>query len=263
MAATNGQNTKGQKEIKEGVDQVKGGADQTEAGAKDIAAGVYDETRRGLSRVMALPGQAVSAGRDVWLAGLGALSAAEEQGADFYEDLVERGKQLEEQGRDQINETARELEEQQKHVVKTAGDTAANTASAIEQAVNGAFRSVFGRLDVPTRGEVQSLAAKVERLAKKLDGVAATLEKQQSSGAMAAAGGQATDLAAYHVSPHDDGWAVTKEGAERATSVYETKKEAVEGGRELARRHVPSELVVHKQDRSVQETFAYEGEDEA
>jgi poly(hydroxyalkanoate) granule-associated protein len=262
MATTNGPNTQGQQEIKEGADQVKGGTGQAEAGAESIAAGVYDETRRGLSRVLALPGEAAQTGRDVWLAGLGALAAAEEQGAEFYEDLVDRGKDFEQRGREQIDETARELGEQQRHAVKAAGDTAAGTISTIEQTVNGAFRSVFGRLDVPTRGEVQSLAEKVERLAEKLDGVAATLEKQQS-GLAARSGAPATERAAYHVSPHEEGWAVTKEGAERATSVYGTKKEAVEGGRELARRHLPSELVVHKQDRSVQETFAYEDEEEA
>ena len=50
MAKTDGQNTKGQQEIKEGADQVKGGAGQAEAGAESIAAGVYNETRRNLSR---------------------------------------------------------------------------------------------------------------------------------------------------------------------------------------------------------------------
>lgn len=253
--------TKGQKEIEQGRDQLKGGARQAEAGAQSIAGGVYDETRRGLSRVAALPGDAVAAGRDVWLAGLGALAAVEEQGTSFYNDLVNRGEKLEERGREQISETTRELSERQKKAVKTASDTAANTASAVEQLVNGAFRSVFGRLDVPTRGEVQSLADKVERLAQKLDGVAVTLEKQNKA-ARVNAEVKTTDLTAYHVTPHDDGWAVMKEGAERATSVYGTKKEAVEGGRELARTHAPSELVVHKQDRSVQETFSYE-EDEA
>jgi poly(hydroxyalkanoate) granule-associated protein len=252
--------TNGRKNIEKGTNQVKGGTRQAEAGAQSVATGVYDETRRSLSRIMALPGEAVSTGRDVWLAGLGALSAAEEEGAKFYNDLVDRGEKYEKRGRDQINDTARDLNERQKSAVKTAGDTATGTASAIENAVNGAFRGVFGRLDVPTRSEVQSLASKVERLAKKLDGVAVTLEKQNSA-VKAQADAETTDLTAYHVSSHDEGWAVTREGAERATSVYGTKKEAVEGGRELARTHVPSELIVHKQDRSVQETFSYEDDD--
>ena len=251
--------TKGQKEIKKGADQVKGGTRQAEAGAQSVAAGALDETRRGLSRVAALPGEATTAARDVWLAGLGALAAVEEEGAKFYSDLVNRGEKLEKRGRDQINQTTSELNERQRSAVKTASDTAVGTVSALEKAVNGTFRSVFGRLDVPTRSEVQSLAAKVERLAQKLDGLAVTLEKQNGK---AGAGIAATDLTAYHVSPHNDGWAVMKEGAERATSVYGTKKEAVEGGRELARTHTPSELVVHKQDRSVQETFSYEDEED-
>lgn len=252
--------TKSQDKIEGGTDQVKDGARQTEAGAENVASGVYDETWRGLQRISELPGEAAARGREVWLAGLGALSAIEEEGTEFFDDLVDRGEALEKRGRDQISEATREVSERQQHVVKTASDTAAGTVSAVEQAVNGAFRSVFGRLDVPTRSEVQSLADKVERLAQKLDGLAVTLEKQNDA---ASAGVQASALTAYHVTPHDEGWAVVKEGAERATSVYGTKKEAVEGGREMARTHVPSELVVHKQDRSVQETFAYEDDDEA
>ena len=41
---------------------------------------------------------------------------------------------------------------------------------------------------------------------------------------------------------------------------YDTKKEAVSAGRKTAKKHVPSELIVHKQDRSVQETFSYDEE---
>ena len=65
----------------------------------------------------------------------------------------------------------------------------------------------------------------------------------------------------YHVAPHEKGWAVQREGAQRATSVHETKKEAVSAAREEAKSHMPSRLIVHKQDRSVQETFTYDEEE--
>lgn len=61
---------------------------------------------------------------------------------------------------------------------------------------------------------------------------------------------------AQHVMPRDDGWAVVKEGADRATRVLETKAEAVEVGREIASNQ-GSKLVIHRQDGSVQETRDY------
>jgi len=36
----------------------------------------------------------------------------------------------------------------------------------------------------------------------------------------------------------------------------------VSAGRDIAKKHIPSQLVVHKQDRSVQESFTYEEEEE-
>jgi uncharacterized protein YjbJ (UPF0337 family) len=53
----------------------------------------------------------------------------------------------------------------------------------------------------------------------------------------------------YVVSPHaDGGWKVQAEGARRASSVHRTKAEAQAAGKELARNHVPSQLLVYKKD---------------
>jgi len=62
----------------------------------------------------------------------------------------------------------------------------------------------------------------------------------------------------YHVKPNGEGWAVEGDGAERAASTHETKKEALSAARELAHKKVPSQLVVHKADGSVQEKFSYD-----
>jgi hypothetical protein len=47
-----------------------------------------------------------------------------------------------------------------------------------------------------------------------------------------------------HVVPHGDKWAVKSEGSRRVTSVFETKREAIDAGRELAERY-GQELLVH------------------
>jgi hypothetical protein len=59
--------------------------------------------------------------------------------------------------------------------------------------------------------------------------------------------------------PHaDGGWKVQAEGARRASSVHRTKAEAQAVGRELARSHAPSQLLVYKKDGlEVQEEQTY------
>lgn len=47
-----------------------------------------------------------------------------------------------------------------------------------------------------------------------------------------------------HVVPHGDKWAVRSEGSERFTSVFDTKQEAIDNAREIARR-AGTELLVH------------------
>ncbi|HEX6199470.1 MAG TPA: DUF2188 domain-containing protein [Thermoanaerobaculia bacterium] len=70
--------------------------------------------------------------------------------------------------------------------------------------------------------------------------------------------GGSESRAVFHVKPQDDGWVVKGDGAERASSTHGTKKEALAAGRELAHQRVPSQLVVHKSDGKVQETWSYD-----
>ena len=66
------------------------------------------------------------------------------------------------------------------------------------------------------------------------------------------------DQTVYHVVPRDDQWAVEKEGASRASSVAETKAEAVAQAKEFAENQRPSKVVVHKADGTVQQHFTYD-----
>jgi uncharacterized protein (TIGR02271 family) len=62
-----------------------------------------------------------------------------------------------------------------------------------------------------------------------------------------------------HVEPRENGWAVVREGSERATSVHPTQSEAAKEGRELARRN-ETEFFLHAQDGRVREHRSYEEE---
>ena len=59
-----------------------------------------------------------------------------------------------------------------------------------------------------------------------------------------------------HVVPHEDGWAVTREGGERASSVHPRKEDAMREARDMGRRdHV--EVVEHGKDGKIQGSNSY------
>ena len=60
----------------------------------------------------------------------------------------------------------------------------------------------------------------------------------------------------YHVVPQGDDWAVQRERAERATSIHSTQGEAIDAGRDLARKH-ETELVIHRPDGRIRDSDSY------
>lgn len=67
---------------------------------------------------------------------------------------------------------------------------------------------------------------------------------------------------AYHVTYNRDSaqWRVLEQGKSKPLSVHDTKKEAVEWGREIAKSSQPSQIKIHKRDGKIQEERTY-GED--
>ena len=59
-----------------------------------------------------------------------------------------------------------------------------------------------------------------------------------------------------HVVKHDNGWAVKKEGSERASSVHQTQRQAIDAGREAAKTE-RSELVIHGRDGRIRDKDSF------
>ena len=59
-----------------------------------------------------------------------------------------------------------------------------------------------------------------------------------------------------HVVPHPGGWAVKKEGSQRASSVHDTKADALVQGRGQAKRD-QVELIPHTKDGKIQNPNSY------
>ncbi len=100
-------------------------------------------------------GEAVSAGRQVWLAGLGVVAALEEGVTGTFDTLVAKGRKS----------SFAPVEEAEK-VLATARRKASRLESKVEKTVVSQVGTVLGRLGVPTRREVQELSRRVETLAQ-------------------------------------------------------------------------------------------------
>lgn len=126
-------------------------------------------------RVVKLPkelaGEVGARGREAWLAGLGALAAAGEQGAALYqqvvkqgETLVERGERVEERGKARLGE-----------LKDNARARRAAAAEKVESAVVDPVADALARLGVPTREEIRTVSARVESLTERVNLLIATL----------------------------------------------------------------------------------------
>lgn len=61
-----------------------------------------------------------------------------------------------------------------------------------------------------------------------------------------------------HVVPHPSGWAIKAEKAEKASNVFDTKREALKKGQQIASNQ-KTQLVIHRQDGTIEkeQDFAF------
>jgi poly(hydroxyalkanoate) granule-associated protein len=101
----------------------------------------------------------------IWLAGLGALAAAEEEGSKMFNRLVDRGRDVEGRGRDQAKEQFGRAKEQFDRAKAKAESTWDDVSAKIDEKLTATLH----RLGVPTREEIQNLTHKVEELHSKVE----------------------------------------------------------------------------------------------
>ena len=96
----------------------------------------------------------------IWLAGLGAMQAAEEEGSKLFKNLVERGESFQSRGRERYDDVKDKVED----AADKAKDRAETTWEKVEQRLDEAVTSALGRLGVPSRDEIATLTQRVEEL---------------------------------------------------------------------------------------------------
>ncbi len=111
----------------------------------------------GEKRVKEFSQELVDSAHRVWLAGLGALSVAEEEGGRLFRDLVERGRELEGRGRAAGGAARR------------AGERMRSRGREVGDALDARIGEVLARVGMPSRDEIQDLTRRVEELNAKID----------------------------------------------------------------------------------------------
>jgi poly(hydroxyalkanoate) granule-associated protein len=101
----------------------------------------------------------------IWLAGLGALAAAGEEGTKAFNRLVDRGRDFETKGKDEVKAQADKAREQ---FDKTKGK-AEGQWEEWSGKLDEALTSSLHRLGVPTRDEIRTLTQRVEELTAKIE----------------------------------------------------------------------------------------------
>ncbi len=94
----------------------------------------------------------------IWLAGLGALAAAGEEGTKVFDRLVDRGREYETRGRD-------EARKQYDGARSTADELWGTWSGKLDEAVTNTLQ----RMGVPSRDEIRNLTQRVEELNAKVE----------------------------------------------------------------------------------------------
>jgi poly(hydroxyalkanoate) granule-associated protein len=97
----------------------------------------------------------------IWLAGLGAVATAEEEGSKLFNSLVKKGEKYETKGRKEFDKVLRRVDD--------AKGKAGSTWGKVEDSIDKKVGDALKRMGVPTRSEINKLTKRVEELTLKVD----------------------------------------------------------------------------------------------
>jgi len=102
----------------------------------------------------------------IWLAGLGAVATAQEEGGKVFKGLVKKGQKFENVGKDRV--------EQAKGAVTGVKVVAESYWETLERTLDEKMTGVIHRMGVPTKEEIDILTERVENLTAAIDNLRVT-----------------------------------------------------------------------------------------
>jgi poly(hydroxyalkanoate) granule-associated protein len=103
--------------------------------------------------------------QQIWLAGLGAFSRAEEEGTRLFDSLVKVGEELESKTTGIVDTTSGAVEE----VREKVNERVTETRNKVEKALDESINQAIGRLGIATHREIGELTALIQHLTTKID----------------------------------------------------------------------------------------------
>ncbi len=104
----------------------------------------------------------------VWLAGLGAFSIAQKQGAVLFESMVSEGKSFQVRS----EKLARKLSSEVQNIVESRMKPVRHRLDAIRSEAEAKFETGVGRVmsyaGIPSKADVDALIARVDKLSRQL-----------------------------------------------------------------------------------------------
>jgi len=97
----------------------------------------------------------------IWLAGLGAVASAQEEGGKLFKSLVEKGQDFEKLGKDRVD--------QAKGAVSGVKVVAESYWETFERTLDEKLTVVIHRIGVPTKDEIDTLTERVENLTSAIE----------------------------------------------------------------------------------------------
>lgn len=110
--------------------------------------------------------------QQIWLAGLGAFSRAEEEGGKLFDNLVQIGEELEHKTRDLADNAAEEIKDK---VIEKASDT----REKVERVIDDRLSSTLSRLGIPSQKDIESLTQRMDNLTRVIEQLALQLDKKK------------------------------------------------------------------------------------
>jgi poly(hydroxyalkanoate) granule-associated protein len=104
--------------------------------------------------------------QQIWLAGLGAFSKAQEEGNKVFENLVKEGEDLQARTRKLADETVQEVTERVNTIAGTVSTRANAQWDKLEAVFEERVARALARLGVPTNKDLQNLSKRIEQLSK-------------------------------------------------------------------------------------------------
>lgn len=140
-----------------------------------------DDGRDSASPLDQLPHMARESAEQIWLAGLGAFSKAQQEGSKVFNALVQDGKALQKQAQDLAQEQLQEAGSRMSSLASSLSSRASEPLDKLEGLFDQRVARTLERLQVPRKEELQQLKSQIDSLESELKRLRESLDKNSTS----------------------------------------------------------------------------------